>query len=192
MLFKSLLIFVVLGVCCLTQTKAVRYTVIWRENWDARWPKKTQNLDENPPPFVVIHHSETPECNSTFACKKRVKNIQEYHMDTKGWDDIGYNFLIGGDGFVYEGRSWRIRGAHLPKYNGRSIGICMIGSFQNVTPPNLQMDALKNFIQAGVEHNLISLNYELIGHRQGKATDCPGDALFNLIKEMPRWSSNPK
>jgi hypothetical protein len=52
-------------------------------------------------------------------------------MDNRGWQDIGYNFLIGGDGNVYEGRGWGIWGAHVPRYNSKSIGICVIGDFQS-------------------------------------------------------------
>ena len=33
-------------------------------------------------------------------------------MDTKKFSDIGYNFLIGGNGDVYEGRGWDKQGAH--------------------------------------------------------------------------------
>ena len=50
-------------------------------------------------------------------------------MDTKHWDDIGYNFLVGEDGNVYVGRGWGARGAHSVKYNAKSIGICIIGDF---------------------------------------------------------------
>jgi len=38
------------------------------------------------------------------------------------WDDIGYNFLIGENGLVYEGRGWKYVGAHRSGYNNRSIG----------------------------------------------------------------------
>lgn len=52
-------------------------------------------------------------------------------MDTKHWNDIGYNFLIGEDGNVYEGRGWDVKGAHSRPYNGKSIGICVIGDFES-------------------------------------------------------------
>lgn len=57
-------------------------------------------------------------------------------MDVREWDDIGYNFLIGEDGNVYEGRGWGVKGAHFPAYNPRSLGICFIGSFDSKSQSN--------------------------------------------------------
>ena len=39
-----------------------------------------------------------------------------------GWDDIGYNFLVGEDGNVYEGRGWDTVGAHAAPHNTNSVG----------------------------------------------------------------------
>lgn len=50
-------------------------------------------------------------------------------MDQKGWSDIGYNFLVGEDGNVYEGRGWDKQGAHSKPFNSKSIGICIIGNY---------------------------------------------------------------
>ena len=38
------------------------------------------------------------------------------------WVDIGYSFLVGEDGNIYEGRGWRASGAHCVGYNSKSIG----------------------------------------------------------------------
>jgi N-acetylmuramoyl-L-alanine amidase len=54
-------------------------------------------------------------------------------MDTNGWDDIGFNFVVGEDGNVYEGRGWNAVGSHAVPYNGNSIGICVIGDFTGVS-----------------------------------------------------------
>lgn len=43
-------------------------------------------------------------------------------MDVNGWSDIGYNFVVGEDGLVYEGRGWSTVGAHAPNFNSNSIG----------------------------------------------------------------------
>jgi len=50
-------------------------------------------------------------------------------MDNKKWSDIGYNFLVGEDGNVYEGRGWGKKGAHSIPFNNKSIGICIIGDY---------------------------------------------------------------
>ncbi|EFA11602.1 peptidoglycan-recognition protein SC2 [Tribolium castaneum] len=156
-------------------------TVISRSEWGARAPKSSQPLAQKPAPFVVVHHSDGSNCLSLQACKSRVKGIQNYHIDHNGWQDIGYNFLIGGDGNVYEGRGWGIWGAHVPRYNSKSIGICVIGNFQSTAPTQTQLDALKQLISCAQEGNYVQSDYRLIGHRQGSRTSCPGNQLFNEI-----------
>lgn len=44
-----------------------------------------------PIPYVIIHHTVTPECNSKDTCMSYIENIRSYHMDTNGWHDIGYS-----------------------------------------------------------------------------------------------------
>ncbi|GJQ67020.1 hypothetical protein Trydic_g21935 [Trypoxylus dichotomus] len=160
-------------------------TIITRSEWGARSPTESKPLRRNPAPFVVIHHSDGPACSSTQRCKNIVKGIQNYHMNYKGWEDIGYNFLVGGDGNVYEGRGWNKHGSHLIPYNGKSIGICFLGNFQTSSPPSQQLQAAKDLIAYGVNHNWISNSYDVLGHRQADITDCPGDTLFNIIKTWP-------
>jgi N-acetylmuramoyl-L-alanine amidase len=43
--------------------------------------------------------------------------------------DISFNFVVGEDGNIYEGRGWGVVGELAPNYSGRSIGICVIGDF---------------------------------------------------------------
>lgn len=38
-----------------------------------------------------------------------------------------YNFLVGGDGLIYEGRGWGKKGAHTFGFNSQSVGIAFIG-----------------------------------------------------------------
>jgi hypothetical protein len=45
------------------------------------------------------------------------RGIQEWHINGNGWCDIGYSFLVGGDGNVYEGRGWDEIGAHTGGFN---------------------------------------------------------------------------
>lgn len=50
-------------------------------------------------------------------------------MNSNGWDDIGYNFLVGEDGNVYEGRGWDNVGAHAKDFNSQSMGVCILGTY---------------------------------------------------------------
>ena len=77
-----------------------------------------------------------------------------------GWDDIGYNFLVGEDGRVYEGRGWTTLPAHSPVYNDFSHGTCIMGNYMTVAPAQVALDATQAWIQCGVD--LVSINYREI------------------------------
>ncbi|KAF4519047.1 hypothetical protein B566_EDAN001633 [Ephemera danica] len=164
-----------------------------RSTWGAKNPKKPLSpLTQNPAPYVIIHHSDSPPCTTSQQCQARVLSIQADHQTSaRGFDDIGYTFLIGGDGNVYEGRGWGKSGAHAPNYNSKSVGICVIGDFMATNPPNNMLQLVKDLIACGVDSGKIRSNYKLLGHRQVRATSCPGDKLFNEIKTWPKWSSQP-
>ncbi|KAH8296215.1 hypothetical protein KR054_003123 [Drosophila jambulina] len=80
--------------------------------------------------YIIIHHTATGQCFSPQQCQLALKNIRAGHLRRR-FRDIGYNFLIGGDGRIYEGLGFGIRGEHAPNYNSQSIGIAFIGNFQN-------------------------------------------------------------
>lgn len=82
-----------------------------------------------------------------------------------GWADIGYNFLVGEDGNVYEGRGWSLVGAHCVGYNSKSIGISVIGDYTSRKPTAAALNTVKALIQCGISKGLIRSNYVLRGHR---------------------------
>lgn len=109
-------------------------------------------------------------------------------MESRGWDDIGYNFLVGGDGSVYIGRGWDNQGAHTKNHNANSICIAFLGTFNDNVPPNQQLRAAQLMIEEGVELKKLDSNYKLYGHRQLTSTDSPGNALYEIIKTWPHWT----
>ena len=160
-----------------------------REEWGAIPPKKpATQLEILPAPYVVISHTVTDICLTMKECIDRVREVQNLHSVQWGWDDIGYNFLVGGDGNVYEGRGWDVIGAHAKFHNKHSIGISMIGDFRNKSPTQEQIDALKKLINLGVLEKKIASDYKLLGHRQVSDTESPGDYLFNIIQSWDHWS----
>lgn len=59
-------------------------------------------------------------------------------------------------------------------------------------PTASQLMALEALILCGEENGHISKNYSLIGHRQAVKTDCPGNRMFRILRNMPNFTSNPK
>ena len=94
--------------------------IISREEWGARAPRSRSTVSWGDRTEFIVHYSEGPTTQS-------VRSIQNFHMDTRGWSDIGYNFLVDVQGRIYEGRGWLTVGAHAPGHNASGIGVCMIG-----------------------------------------------------------------
>jgi hypothetical protein len=99
---------------------------------------------------LFVHH--TAGTNHDPHPKATMRAIYYFHTEVRGWCDIGYNFVIGPDGTIYEGRwardysPWEIhtsesrsglgvRGAHVLGFNGGSIGISLMGNFSLIRPP---------------------------------------------------------
>lgn len=112
-------------------------------------------------------------------------------MDNRGWADIGYNFLVGGDGRAYEGRGWSTVGAHTGCHNRRSIAFSAIGNFETSAPPQIILSTLQNLAGCGVARGILTSSYELFGHRDAMSTSCPGRNLYNTIRNWPNFSTRP-
>ncbi|XP_048242634.1 peptidoglycan-recognition protein SC2-like isoform X2 [Haliotis rufescens] len=160
--------------------------IITRAEWGARSPRSTSNL-AGAVRYAFIHHGLSSPCSSQSSCSERVRSYQNYHMNTRGWSDIGYSFLIGEDGNVYEGRGWDRIGAHTKGYNSVGLGFCMIGDFRNRVPNSAAINTVKALIACGVRLGRIQSSYTLRGHRDMVHTDCPGTALYNLIRTWPHY-----
>ncbi|XP_041033138.1 N-acetylmuramoyl-L-alanine amidase-like isoform X1 [Carcharodon carcharias] len=135
--------------------------------------------------FVYIHHTHQPSrpCTNFQDCAADMRSMQRFHQEDRGWDDIGYNFVAGSDGYIYEGRGWLWQGAHTKGQNSRGYGVSFIGDYASELPDQAAMELVKeNFMKCAVIDKRIASNYTVQGHRQHRPTTCPGDRLFNEIK----------
>jgi len=160
--------------------------IVSRAEWGARAPTSITYIS-HPIPRYFVHHSAGGSCTTQTACMSTVRGIQNYHMNSNGWADIGYNFLVGEDGNAYEGRGWDRVGAHSPNYNSNALGVCVMGTFMTVNPNNAALTVTQQLISCGVNLRKLSATYSLHGHRDGTCTSCPGDRLYATIKTWPRY-----
>ncbi len=135
---------------------------------------------------MVVHHTASP-FPDTVEMPVRVRQTQAYHMDSRGYCDMGYHFMVGQDGKVYQGRIESFRGAHAAGANEGRMGICLIGNFMTALPPAQQTDAGAKILHATATAYGITLDRSRVkGHRESgtTATACPGDAFFPKLGDM--------
>ena len=149
--------------------------IIGRAEWGARPPRSRDTVAWSKRTGFMGHYSAA-------SATQTVREIQNFHMDTRGWADIGYNFLINSvTGNVYEGRGWTVLGAHCAGYNTENIGVCIIGKDK----PGVQdvSDAARANFKAlyGEAKARKGGALKLLGHRERGSTECPGDEIYNWI-----------
>ena len=126
---------------------------------------------------IVIHCADTYEDMDIGA-----EDIRKWHVDERGWSDIGYHKVIRRDGTVEDGRDIDAMGAHVRGFNQTSVGVCLIGTD---TFTDEQFESLANLIA-----DLLAKypSASLRGHRDfpNVKKECPG---FDVQKW---WSQQTK
>jgi N-acetylmuramoyl-L-alanine amidase len=120
---------------------------------------------------IVIHCSATPNGREDTA-----EDIHQWHT-AKGWDGIGYHYIVECKGKLVSGRPEYWKGSHAYGHNANSIGICMIGTDRfNID----QWSILENLIRK------LKIKYpaaKIMGHNEISKKTCPGfDVQEWLVK----------
>lgn len=151
---------------------------------------------------IILHHSAGSNSDTNYT--QTVRNIYLYHTQGRGWDDIGYNYLIAANGWVFEGRDGQgrladhdVKGAHYCGKNSYTMGICMLGHFGSAYPSfpaataavalmswKLDLEDLHPQEQAIHPPNRGAWLPRIAGHRDGCATACPGQRLYQELPDL--------
>ncbi|KAM7399565.1 hypothetical protein PAMP_018830 [Pampus punctatissimus] len=157
-----------------------KVTVVSRLEWAAATPRNKETLSSSAC-RVIIHHTALTNYKGH---REQLVSIQRLHMKERGFDDIGYNFLVGGDGTVYEGRGWGVVGAHSKGNNHDSVGIAFMGNFNYDTPSREAISSVKRLLQSGVSQGFLRPHFVLFGHRDLGNTECPGQKLYAALPQL--------
>ncbi|MEL6391392.1 MAG: N-acetylmuramoyl-L-alanine amidase [Bacteroidota bacterium] len=143
---------------------------------------------------LPVHHSAGTNTSSDWAAV--VRAIWNFHVNTNGWDDIGYNYLIDPEGVIYVGRGEDVRGAHFCGNNTGTMGTCLLGTFTNQAPTEAALASLSQLLAWKLTDNDIDPQLSsfhaasnavlphIVPHRDGCATSCPGDSFAPLFDEL--------
>jgi hypothetical protein len=125
---------------------------------------------------VMLHHSLTADSDSVSWGA-----IRKYHVETKGWDDIGYHVGVEKIGDYYEvilGRAFDEDGAHCKEggVNKFALGVCFVGNFDLAPPPAEMMTTAARHLRSIMADLGITADAEhVVMHRQfATYKSCPG------------------
>ncbi|WP_210650437.1 FG-GAP-like repeat-containing protein [Nocardioides sp. SYSU D00065] len=140
-----------------------------------------------------VHHTVNANEYSEAQVPAIIRSIYAYHVKSRGWSDIGYNFLVDRFGRIWEGRYGGIDkpvvGAHTLNYNDYSFAMSAIGNFDVVQPPDVMLRAygqlfawklsLHGVNPASTSQKVGRGTFAAInGHRDAGSTACPGKYLY--------------
>ena len=152
-----------------------------------------------------VHHTVSSNTYTPTDVPAMIRGIYAYHVQTLGWNDIGYNFLVDRFGRTWEGRYGGIDkaviGAQTLNYNAVSMGVSAIGNFQVAAVPQAMTDAFKRifawkFSLSGIpatgtvpsplppSWSKATHFQRISGHRDAFQTECPGLYLYAKIPEI--------
>ncbi|GAA5115069.1 hypothetical protein GCM10023339_21500 [Alloalcanivorax gelatiniphagus] len=142
---------------------------------------------------AFVHHTVNANDYSEAQVPAILRSIYAYHVKSRGWSDIGYNFLVDRFGRIWEGRYGGIDrpvvGAHTLNYNDYSFAMSAIGNFDVVQPPDVMLRAygqlfawklsLHGVDPASAAQVIGKRTFPAInGHRDAGSTACPGKYLY--------------
>ncbi|NWU73276.1 PGRP2 amidase, partial [Pterocles burchelli] len=125
-----------------------------------------------------------PTSPSPHRCPRHPTAIPVTHLQPTPVDPSGSrSFVVGSDGYLYQGRGWDWVGAHTKGYNTKGFGVGYVGDFSTTLPdPDTIALVRDGFLPCAVRTGRLQRNYTLRGHRQMGHTDCPGNSLFHEIE----------
>ncbi|MCZ0987362.1 FG-GAP-like repeat-containing protein [Streptomyces diastatochromogenes] len=171
---------------------------------------------------AVIHHTGVDSDNklSCADSRARLRTIQQEHF-SRGYFDIGYNFVVDRCGQIFEGRSGGmdlpVVGAHDIGFNTNTVGISYIGNYMSAQPSRAALDSIARIVawkfgmygvdptgkvtltsgsDAGVDGNKVAKGTSItlprvFGHRDTNATACPGDNLYKKLSLIAALAKTP-
>jgi len=146
-----------------------------------------------------VHHTVNANNYSRDEVPGILRSIYAYHVKSRGWSDIGYNFLVDRFGRIWEGRAGGVDrpvvGAHTLGYNDNSFAMSAIGNFELTNPSVAMVEAygalfawklsLHGVPALAKKRWVTSRNFPAInGHRDAGSTACPGKHLYAKIPQI--------
>ncbi|WP_157446608.1 FG-GAP-like repeat-containing protein [Cellulosimicrobium sp. TH-20] len=175
-----------------------RPTINTRAQWGADESIMTWTPQVGRVNGAVVHHTAGSNNYTAAQVPSIIRGIYTYHAQSRGWGDIGYNFLVDKFGRIWEGRAGGVEraivGAHASGVNSHTFGLSLMGNYDQVGVPAAAMDAMSRLIAWKLSLHGVSANgtasidgrtmSAVVGHRDVGQTSCPGANLYPRLGEL--------
>ena len=130
---------------------------------------------------IILHCSATREGQDIST-----ETIRGWHVNERGWSDIGYHYVVLLDGTVDKARPVERQGAHVRGKNKGSIGVCYIGGCDaNMNPKDTRNEAQKKSLEELITYLMESYDdATLHGHNEFSSKACPSFNVQEVYKEL--------
>ena len=183
-----------------------RPTIISREVWcispDCDY---TEDLEYVPATHLIVHHTVSANSGPDHNWAAVMYAVWDFHANSRGWGDIGYNYLIDINGVIYEGHmnedyeNLDVVGTHASGANAGSMAVSLMGNFvpspDGIAPSQPMLNSLVDIMAWKAEqrninvydagNELPNINWGLpylMGHRDVYGTtQCPGEQMHILL-----------
>lgn len=181
-------------------------TVIPRSTWGARPQVCTPDVASGLVGAAVHHTAGSNDYATQAEAMQQIRNDQRYHIDGRGWCDLGYNFVVDKWGNIYEGRANSLTqpviGVHAGGFNTGTVGVSMLGTYAappspqtqqavaqiigyrlgayGVTPSGTMSYTTGTGENSKYQNTTVTLP-RVFGHRDVAYTNCPGDGGYAAL-----------
>jgi len=164
-----------------TQTASVP-GVIARSRWTSATTKTWDTDPMNGISRITVHHDGMTAFTSTSQSEAaaRLEMIRRSHVNSRGWADIGYHYIVDPAGRIWEGRPIDRQGAHVADNNPHNLGVMMLGNYDQQAPTNAAVRALDDFVAAMMRKYRVPVS-RVYTHQELRPTACPGQSLQRVM-----------
>jgi hypothetical protein len=190
----------------------VQPQIISRAGWGA-----DERIRRNAPEYsdtvkaAFVHHTVQSNSYSPSESAALIRADYLYHVRSRGWNDIGYNFLVDRYGRVFEGRyggiTRAVLGAHSGGFNTNTTGVALLGTFTTASPTAPMLAGLERLLAWKLDLTHVdptgltvltsaggpNVRYPagrrvvartILGHRSTSYTTCPGSPTLRLLSSI--------
>lgn len=179
--FAGILLFVV-WVCVFFISRAIRVNI---KNIVNKLPRhasrhyNTRSLSQID--TIIVHHTAGP-ATQTPADIARYHTQPGNHICDAGCPGIGYHYMIDRSGNAYQVNELKTISYHVTNANTRSVGVCLIGNYDNLSPTTAQLKTVESVIKE--INRKVGKKLSIAGHRDFANKSCPGAHIdVNEISE---------